>query len=103
MFGDKIITNFLWFLTVKQVWKLVNIWWSYKTYKNVSIFGATLYTNAGKSRSEKLYRNHYALTYIGRICTDGRRDNVNKREIWHSSVVRWFHHRRRHLAGRSAL
>jgi len=26
---DIVITNFLLILTVKGVWKLVNIWWSY--------------------------------------------------------------------------
>jgi len=32
-FSNSIITNFLLILTMKKVWKLVTIWWSYKAYK----------------------------------------------------------------------
>jgi len=38
IFSDTIITNFLLILTVKNVWKSVNIWRSYKTYKKCSKF-----------------------------------------------------------------
>jgi len=33
-----VITNFLLIPTVKTVWKLVNIWWSYKAYKKCAKF-----------------------------------------------------------------
>ena len=39
IFNDSISTNFLFIPTVKKVCKLVNNWWSYKSYKNVPIFG----------------------------------------------------------------
>ena len=38
IFSDSIVANFLLILTMKKVRKLVNIWWSYKAYKNVPIF-----------------------------------------------------------------
>ena len=36
--SDSTITNFLLILTVKKVWKLVNMWWSYKAYKKCANF-----------------------------------------------------------------
>ena len=38
IFSDNIVTNVLLILTVKKVWKLVNIWWICKAYKSVPIF-----------------------------------------------------------------
>jgi len=42
-FSDSTITNFLLILTVKKVRKSINIWWSYKAYKNVPNFLRHLY------------------------------------------------------------
>jgi len=39
IFSDGTIKNFFLILRVKKFWKVVNIWWSYKAYKNVPIFG----------------------------------------------------------------
>jgi len=44
IFSDSTVTHFLLILTVKKVWKSVNIWWSRGAYnKRANFWGATLY------------------------------------------------------------
>jgi len=42
-YSDSYIANCLLILTVKELWKSVNIWSSYEAYENGAIFWSTLY------------------------------------------------------------
>jgi len=39
IYSKSFIANCLLILTLKELWKSVNIWWSYEVYKNGAIFG----------------------------------------------------------------
>jgi len=54
-----IITNFQLILTVKKVWKLVNLGWSYKAYKNGQFFGPPC--------------SLYKANYLGLYCSKTKR------------------------------
>ena len=55
-----VIRHFLLILTVKKVWEVVSIWRSYKAYKNVPIFWATLYMRIARTDSNRTWSQHTA-------------------------------------------